>query len=185
MLLRPGQEKALWAPPTVPTEPWTGERTEPANPSSGTVSIENCSCYQTNSAQHETWDQKQGPEFSVRMYWDMDLTHCLCWNKEGTHHLLNTWPRDSLYQKQLKHSHWHPAGNQLNPHCPFLSPLSFLQNWPSRIRHPGHLEQISGWLALPQGSATQLKSPSTLSLGAAFCWDSVSWLQCPTSNKSP
>ena len=53
----------------------------------------------------EQSDSKKNTLFrsrSVRMYWDMDQSHHLRWNKEGIRHWLNTGLWDSPYQKQLR-----------------------------------------------------------------------------------
>lgn len=39
---------------------------------------------------NEIKEMSAGVVQSVRMYWDMDLSHHPCWNKEGIHHHLNT-----------------------------------------------------------------------------------------------
>lgn len=60
MLLYPGQKKALCTLLMTPMEPWTGERTEPANSRNGGCGLipnkmENCSCHFLNSTQHGIW----------------------------------------------------------------------------------------------------------------------------------
>ena len=39
---------------------------------------------------NEIQEMGAGVVQSVRMYWDMDLSDRLCWNKEGIHLQLNT-----------------------------------------------------------------------------------------------
>ena len=93
---------------------------------------------------------------SVRTYWDRDLSSHLCWNKEGISHQLNTWPRDSPHQKQLRQSCWLPAGNRLNPHCPSPFPPIFYRISPAWSDTQDTWSRSAGWLTLPWGGLLQL-----------------------------
>lgn len=53
-----------------------------------------------------------------------DLSHHVSWNEEG----MPAKYEIPHYRKQLRHSHRHPAGNQLNPYCPSPLPQVFPRN---------------------------------------------------------
>lgn len=113
-----------------------------------------------------------------------DLSHWLCWNKEGMHQWLCTWSWGSLLSQATEAQPLASYWKSVEPPLPLLlslqhfqrtRPINFLDfqlpNQPSLTR--GHLEQINKVTHSPEGLLHSFKNLSTASLEAAVYSDSV------------
>lgn len=136
---------------------------------------------------------------SVRMSWGLqNLSHRLCWNKEGMHHGICTWPRGSLLSAAT--DAWPPApcwkpdeppvplllSLELSPETKRINLLDFLLPNQSFLTR-GHCcftntytlgiwDRPARWLTLLGVCSTSLKTPLHFPLGLQSVQTQPAWL---------